>query len=353
MEIKHTVTPEDLAELQNRLIEIYQRKDPPKSDEFIETIKHVNQILDDEDESYRPADSSNLPGGIILLQKNIPSIIVPDLHARIDFIFNLMFHQLEGEETILEKLAKRELQIVCVGDGLHSEIAGLKRWMAAFEEYKTKFKKHKHMDQEMRDGFGLVEMVQTIKSYFPAHFHFLKGNHENIANERGEGNYPFRKYVFEGNMVFDYVKMFYSDEFLDTYYAFEKKLPLFVIGRNFLISHAEPVTFFNTEEIIEYRKNPDVIEGLTWTDNNAAEEGSVAQMMEFYLEGEEQEHSYYFGGHRIISEIYKTRANGKYIQIHNPQKFVIAYIKPQGDIDLDRDIFEIENQSKYIIDQYK
>lgn len=41
-------------------------------------------------------------------------------------------------------------------------------------------------------------MIMVLKTGFPAHFHFLKGNHENIKNDLGGGNSPFRKLVSEG-----------------------------------------------------------------------------------------------------------------------------------------------------------
>jgi hypothetical protein len=145
----------------------------------------------------------------------------------------------------------------------------------------------------MMESLGLMEMVIELKMAFPNNFHFLKGNHENIANEEGFGNHPFRKFAFEGHMVARWVQTFYGKDFIDSYYEFEKNLPLFVIGRNFIISHAEPLYFFEREAIVEYRNNPDVVEGLTWTANDEADPESL--------------------------------------------------IKPEGSINLDEDIFEIES----------
>ena len=43
-----------------------------------------------------------------------------------------------------------------------------------------------------------------------------------------------------------------------------------------------------------------------------------------------------------MSGLFNPRADGKYIQIHNPRKFVIAYIQADRDIDLESDIIEVE-----------
>ena len=162
----------------------------------------------------------------------------------------------------------------------------------------------------MREGLGTMEMVMETKLAFPAHFHFLKGNHENIANEEGEGNFPFRKFALEGAMVEDYLRRFYGEETLGTWARFEKQLPLLAVGSPFLASHAEPRDFYPRDRVVGYRDDPEVVAGLTWTDNDEAEPGSVAGMLEHYL-GLEAAAARYFGGHRPIGGAYGLRADGQ------------------------------------------
>jgi len=140
------------------------------------------------------------------------------------------------------------------------------------------------------------------------------------------------------------MEKFYGEELLASYASFEKRLPLLAVGRNFLISHAEPEFFFSREEVIEYRMNPEVVEGLTWTPNDGAEEGSVERMLDHYLPPGQAGSSFYFGGHRPVAGLYNRRAGGRYVQVHNPGKFIIACLPAEGDIDLDRDVREIEDQ---------
>ncbi|MBA7684370.1 hypothetical protein ES703_92765 [subsurface metagenome] len=335
--------------LKKRLIEIFKKVNPPKAEEYISLLKQVNYILENEDENIRPHDSSGLCGGIVYLKHDIPTIIVPDLHARREFFLSLMLSTDITGYSNLQKLCLDMLQIVCVGDGFHAEGSQAKRWGKAFEEYKTNFKRHRYMDEEMRDSLGVMEMVQEVKIAFPANFHFLKGNHENIANEQGNGNHPFRKYAIEGTMVLDYIMKFYSEEFLKLYYSFEKNFPLLAVGKNFIISHAEPAAFYDMQSVIEFRNNPEVIEGLTWTPNDGSEEGTIEEMIEHYLDESQRDFSYYFGGHRPIRTLYNLRADGRYVQFHNPGKFVITVIKPDREIDLSKDIIEIENRINEII----
>jgi hypothetical protein len=270
---------------------------------------------------------------------------VPDLHARRDFLYSVFAAQVGEGLTLAEALARGSVQVVCVGDAFHTERRGAQRWKHALEEYQKGFKKHDAMDAEMCDSLGVIEMVLEAKIAFPGHFHFLKGNHENIANESGDGNHGFRKYALEGPMVRDYVTSFYGEGFLQRYYEFEKSLPLLVIGNGFLISHAEPASFFGRARVINFRDNPEVVEGLTWTDNGAAEDRSVQEMLKHYLGDDDPARTVYFGGHRPVGGLYTARADDQYIQFHNPDRFIVVRIIDGRDFDPERDVLEIPDRA--------
>lgn len=335
-----------MNDFKKKLIEIYNRVTPPEANSYHELLKNVNLQLGDDNMDIRPVDNNGMPGGLIFLKKDIPTIITPDLHARINYLITLLFHKFPDGVSVLDMLSADKLQIVCVGDGFHSETHPL-RWKDALKEFENGFAKHKNMDDEMRDSMGVMEIVMELKCSFPDNFHFLKGNHENVANERGEGNFPFRKYAYEGAMVLEYFKKFYSEEILESYYNFEKKLPLFAVGVNFLISHAEPLTFYDKDTIINYRDNWDVVQGLTWTDNDAAEEGSVQEMLNHFIDEKYYDSSYYFGGHRPIKELFAFRADGRYIQLHNTKKYILTLIS--DDFDPEKDISELDDSSVEIM----
>ena len=332
----------EACDLEERLFDIFNRKTPPEVDPYLQTLERAVDTLINEDEEVRPRDLNGLPGGIVELRKDLPTVIVPDLHARMDFFLSIMCWSWADGSSILQKLHDDEVQVVCVGDGFHAEGRAAERWAEAYEEYRTNFRKHRRMDEEMAESLGVMEMVMEVKSAFPSVFHFLKGNHENVANEQGNGNFPFRKYAYEGPMVALYVEKFYGEEFFETYYDFEKNLPLFGIGGNFLVSHAEPADFFDRESILAYRERPDVVEGLTWTANDEAIDDSVARMVEYYLDEEVRDGAYYFGGHRPVNERFAQRAEGRYVQIHNPDRFIVALLHPAQPIELERDVQEIE-----------
>lgn len=300
----------------------------------------MHDLLLHESPEYRPADRHNRPGGILHLKQGITTLIVPDLHARIDFFLGVLLYKDRQGRSNLEKLDVGDLQIVCVGDGVHAEGRAAKRWRIALDEFDKDFRIRTAMDQEMRESFGLMEMVMEAKLAFPANFHFLKGNHENINNETGNGNFSFGKFAMEGAMVADYTRKFYGVKFMEYYAAFERNLPLFAIGDKFLISHSEPYSVYDENEILNYRDNPAVIQGLTWTDNDMALEGSVIRMLEIYLDQKTYGHGHYFAGHRAILGRYRYKPDTGFVQIHNPDLSILAIIRPNEVIDVDIDVRE-------------
>lgn len=361
-----------------QLIEIARRGGLPDQKAYTALIQRAREVLKSEDPLYRPRDERDRPGGLIRLNDR-PTLIVPDLHARPWFLLHVLAHRpvLHRSEPVLdttdndtdgahtdsgteaeaqkptepenggaaerptvgELLQRGEIQMICVGDGFHAESRAAQRWKQAFKEFSTKFRKHTAMDEEMRESLGLMEIVMKLKIMRPDSFHFLKGNHENIMNEEGRGNHPFRKFAYEGEMVKEWVLKFYGEEFISEFAEMEHEFPLVAVDGTFMVSHAEPQRFFTHEEVIRYREYDDVVLGLTWTPNDGAEEGSVEQMISEYCSHPDA--ARYFGGHRPVQGSYNLRAGDKYIQLHNPGTYSFALVTPGITPDPQRDIIEI------------
>ena len=333
-----------IHELESQLRGLAEAETPPERAELSQILGAGVAALMEENSSVRPEDSSGLPGGVVYLVRDIPTVVVPDVHARRGLILALLQFSLAPwgvELTLLEALAEAQAQLVFVGDYVHAEARAFQRWIAAFEEYQGGFKRHEAMDREMTESLGALQMVAILKDAFPRLVHGMKGNHENIANEHGEGNYPFRKFALEGAMVAEYMDRFYGGEPFTAAYRFEKNLPLLAVGNQFMVSHAEPRRAFSAREVVEYRGNEEVVSGFTWTGNGEAEEGSVSEML-ISTFGREKAHSaLYFGGHRPIESRYALRADGKYVQLHNPERYIAAVLPATGEIDLERDVEEL------------
>jgi hypothetical protein len=331
--------------LREALVQIYRRPGPPEPDALRAKLERVLDCLCCEPASARPRDLAGRPGGIIELDRDLPTILVSDLHGRREYFLRVLVWKAEPGARTLDLLEAGRIQVVCLGDGLHSEGRTARRWLAAMEEYAGGYERHEQMDAEMREGLGVMEMVMEVKLAFPTHFHFLKGNHENITNELGAGNFPFGKYAREGEMTLEYMRRFYGDEVLARWARFEKELPLLAIGRGFLASHAEPRTFFPRDRVIGFRDDPEVVAGLTWTDNGEAEPDAVRRMLDHYL-GEDAAQARFFGGHRWTPEGYRLRADDRYVQFNDPERFMIAHLDASGDIDPARDLLDVRGRAR-------
>ena len=327
--------------LSRRISEIRDRRRPPKAKAYQALLERVTRILRYEDTDVRPADDMVLGGGLVYLDPHRDTIIIPDLHARLDFVAALLAFRQSGGLSVLEELEGGFAQLVFVGDGMHAEGRAASRWREAQIEFLRNFRRRRHMDAEMRESLGVMEMVLELKAAFPRAVHYLKGNHDNIGIERGNGNYPFMKFAMEGPMVTGYIERFYGADFLESYARFERAMPLVAAGAHFMISHAEPARAYSRYEVLNYRRYGDVVEGLTWTADEQSQPGSVERMIREFLEPRFWNEGLYFGGHRPVRDLYNRRANGRYVQIHNPTKHIIARIRPYQQIELDQDIIEI------------
>ncbi|MFW6214730.1 MAG: calcineurin [Alkalispirochaetaceae bacterium] len=336
-----------LGDLEQRLHRLASMSAPPDAATLCETMEAATAAMAEQGQSVRPPDEAGHPGGLVYLVRDIPTVVVPDLHGRRGFIISLMEFSLKPwgvDMRLIDALAAAEAQLVFVGDYVHGEARAMDRWFEAYEEYKGGYRRRAAGDGEMTESLGVLMMVASLKDSFPGMVHGLKGNHENIANEYREGNYPFRKFVEEGAMVADYMDRFYPGAPVSSIYRFEKSLPLMAVGNRFLVSHAEPVRPFEPGEIVNGATSEEVVAGLTWTANGQAEPDSVAQTLRFFF-GPDRGDTYQFGGHRPIESRYALRAQGRYVQLHNPERYIVAVLPGEGEIDFERDIEELPRHS--------
>jgi hypothetical protein len=289
-----------------------------------ERLEKAIETLEKESAEWRPSDSEGKSGGIILLRQDIPTLIVPDLHGRSDYLPDLMrFKRLD--KTVYELLKTDRIQVVCVGDGMHSERRAKVRWQTALTEYKNGFEECPAMTAEMTENFQTMAMIMKLKVAFPRHFHFLKGNHENIMDEAANGNHPFAKFAAEGPMTSLYVKKFFGEAFLKKYDQFEKNLPLLARGKYFVITHARPKKAYSIDEVINFRSEPAVTEGLTWTRAQNAEQGAISNMLDELLDNS-IDSRFWFSGHTSLKSRYKYWPDESLIEIHNPDLRTVAIL---------------------------
>lgn len=296
--------------------------------------------------SIRPKTSDGHAGGLIELDPGLPCLILPDLHARPGVLDALAetLPPIEGQDgslTVHDALEAGSLQVLMLGDGPHSEgKPGAERWKLAYVEYLGGWKKDAAMTEEMGLAFRAMEKVASFLIDFPERFFFLKGNHDNIKNREGGGDHGFGKYAEEGAMAADWTARFMGKDFIDAYEAFERTLPLMARGGGFLACHAEPAFAVGPAEVLEARSLPDVVEALTWTDNNAADESAVEATLRAFLP-DSAKPGVIFGGHRPVLERFNLRSSGLYVQIHDLKRMQAALVRPGEPFDPVGDIIDL------------
>ncbi len=330
---------------------LYEAQHLPSHDELFKIADRTASVLDAGDESYCPPSRNGKPGSLLDFTKlpELPLVVVPDIHARVYFLLNVLdfvppagfLDKSLGGKSVLEALELGAVRIVCVGDALHAEQRARERWLEALQDFENGIFDGKPMREEMEEGLTLLELIMACKCRFPAAFHFLKGNHENITNRYGGGDFPFRKFADEGEMVLRFMRRVYGDDVLHVVSYCEDILPLIAAFPGCVVSHAEPRRAFSRDELINARQSADVVAGLTWTENEGAEQGSVKAIIGELLGAGASGHAVYLAGHRPVPGKYALRQDGLFIQFHNTEMQNVALVSPGKKFDPESDIMPV------------
>lgn len=314
-------------------------------DLIFDLTESVSSVLENEKTNYRQlANDSTLGSLLDFHEQEIPVVVIPDLHARNFFLKNILNFILPSDFifgmkdiTVFEALQKKIIHLVFLGDALHSEKTTRLRWLQIEDEFNEGIFSGPNMKMEMTEGLSLLMGLYYLKISFPENFHFLKGNHENVLNANFGGDFAFRKYADEGNMVKNFLHTFYGDDILYLISVVENELPLVCFEKNAVISHAEPRRAFSRDELVNARLDGYIVQGLIWTDNGTAQEGSAAGVIK-NLFGRENENCIYLAGHRSVTKKYNVLQNGRFIQIHNPLNQNVALVYPGRKFNPEEDI---------------
>ena len=340
-----------MENIYRKIINALNSNTPPSYETFFSTLVSVTDILDNEITEYRQKNIQENAGSLLdfTKDKNLPLIIIPDIHARTNFIKNILNYNITPELNFLkiskpisvyQALKKNKIRVICVGDAFHTEVNTIERWKNIQIEFSKNLFTGPAVTSEAKDCFNTLYSLLLLKISFPKNFHFLKGNHENIYNTTGDGYYSFRKIADEGNTLKKFVQHYYGEDILYLISYYEKSLPLISITNQCVISHAEPRTSYTKNELINAKQNPQIIEDLTWTNNDEAEDNSVQQIIHNLL-GETSK-AIYFSGHRPVKENYRKLYDGIFYQIHNPHNQNVVLVYKDKEFNPETDIIGVE-----------
>jgi len=331
-----------MSKVEISLEECLNMSELPSYDFLYSLTKKVCKVLENEDSSYRPKNCIDEPGSLLEFSDSLPVIIVPDIHARPDFIKNILNCKIALDEeseacTVLEGLKKKKLKIICVGDGVHTELYS-SRWELISIEYQKDEHKGFYMKAEMLLNLATLASLMKLKIDFPEHFHFLKGNHENILNCNFGGDYAFYKYADEGEMVKTFMLEWYDEKLLNAIAKYENELPLLACGKNYVVSHAEPAQAYTRSQIIDARFDEEVVAGLIWTRNGQVTKATAMEIMKNLIGKKAAKKALYFAGHRPVKGLYNLRQDGVFVQTHNPHNQNVFLVRSGKKFDFSKDI---------------
>lgn len=156
-------------------------------------------------------------GGIVDLPKGVPTLVLSDIHGRRDFITTALEREIDGT-SVFDLLQQGKVNLVCLGDGMHSEDRGVERWQQAQNaHFQGNLASSPAMGEEMLENLGTMKMVMDLKSEFPKNFHFIRGNHD---DSRG-GFYKFCR-TAEPAVVAAWIKEHFGEEFLQKNNQFQQ-----------------------------------------------------------------------------------------------------------------------------------
>lgn len=265
-------------------------------------------------------------GGLVQAPADVPTLILPDLHAQRDYLCAALSQKIEGE-TAFELLKQGRLNVLCLGDAMHSEQRNQMRWLQAEQDYLSG-KQSLALEGEIAESLGLMVMLFELKSSFPNHFFFVRGNHEDMDPER-----PYAKFtqVGESNLVKAWVSRNWGEPFLKQWSATERSLPLLVSGGSFVGSHAPPERELTAGEV--QKRTPAAFRALCWSDNtrwtpgSAEESAFLTNCRRFQISASRP----WVAGHRKVTEgLYRSQLGGKIIQINPIEGWVMILAPAKG-----------------------
>ncbi len=295
-------------------------------------LEELRQAVEEMIPSDAPREGG--PSGVVTLDSDQPVLVISDLHGQRRAFYKLLRDRYLESASNLESLIRGDLQLLCLGDIMHSENES--RWRAIEDELLDRsadaldLGPTPTLDREMADGYGLAAMILTLQ-HSTGNVHFLKGNHDNILNVDNNGNRKINKYISfpgEGAISRDWTVARFGPGFAGTYAAWEDRLPVFAVydggesGLSFAASHAEPARVFHLGEIEQ--RSTEVVEGLTWSEHRGTH---VPQILKEVF-GDTERILRFFVSHTAGEEGIVHLPGSRLVILSKPRHLVATLVRP-------------------------
>ncbi len=299
----------------------------------------------------------------LLQLPDLPTIIIPDLHARRAMLVSILgTHLAEGlyaGKQVFDLLQQGLINVICVGDIVHSEERS--DWVINNDGEWTP----ELLEKEMVRSLGAGTMIMYLKVQYPEHFHCLRGNHDDIAGELAE---DFRKFVGlkfdennellfvdgrpvvtgdkgESKLVRDWVlaRDGWGQPFLQTWARFERSLPLLAWSTYYVISHTPPLVPLSETEIRDASRSREI--SLELTSRRGIDEAAICGTLD-NLGLKDRVERWFHGHSQVPPEVnggkYEESLDGLVVRLNSPKQHVFAYVPAANDerrFDPTRDVY--------------
>lgn len=365
--------PEPSKEIEAKLEELRgfaSKKELEPKQAYEASIEKATEILEKES------------GLVELKNKEVPTVVIPDLHARRELLMKALSQKIEtpdGKRSVLELLTEGKINVVCLGDGMHSESAD--NWKITTKLKKPGYEQLTKLSKELREALnqaknnhndpkvaaaqeafnkeeaivkkemmkaeiirslGLMKMVMDLKAAYPDSFHFIRGNHDSATSDVSKlGEH-------QSILVKEWIIENFGQEFFDKFAQFEKVLPSMIIdrkadGREVVYSHSAPAQAVD-KKLIEDRDFRAYI-SLSTGENvgkNVVEK-DLQNGIDATLSSVGVPNATMIIGHRPVEEgtLYRSQLNNKLIQINDPKRHIIAVVPSDREFNPEKDITTI------------
>jgi Calcineurin-like phosphoesterase len=177
-------------------------------------------------------------GGLVQLKRDLPTVVIPDLHGRRDYLDKVLATTDPASgRTYGQLLQRRQVQVLCLGDVMHSEVRG-RLWRRTMPA--------QAMKMEMAESLGTLKRLADLKAANPDHFHMLRGNHDDVGPASGQVTCRLPRQIAHTR---SFLQRTFGQRFTKELACLFSELPAAATGKGFVASHSNPMFSVTRHEV--------------------------------------------------------------------------------------------------------
>ena len=224
---------------------------------------------------HRLKTKDGRPGGLIEFPDSTEIIVVGDLHSNLNNLIRIL-----DDDGNRADIAAGRKTLVIIGDTVHNDVMGQMK--------------------EMDTSIAMLEYIFKFMFEYPTGVVYVKGNHDTFDERLVKSG------ILQGKELKAALIAKKGKEYQETVARFFDALPLFIIGKGYVITHAGPVRGgIGRDELINIKDDPTKYHQLIWN-----------RLHEFRGNPSQKE----YGAHDIQATLAKLHlpADTLFIVGHNP-----------------------------------